>query len=59
MRKDQKRLQFYNGFGRLMKSEGLVVLLSGVYGKSRIKKDSHLGIEKGIESATGHNLRLV
>ena len=34
--KGPKQLQFYDEFGNLMESEGLVVLISGVYGKSRI-----------------------
>jgi hypothetical protein len=32
-RKDRKQLQFYDGFGNLMKSEVFAVSLSGVYGK--------------------------
>ena len=35
-RKCPKQLQFYDGFGNLIKPEGLAVLITGVYGKSRI-----------------------
>jgi len=35
--KGAKQLQFYGKFGKLMKSEGLAVLISGVYGECWFK----------------------
>jgi len=37
-RKDRKQLQFYDGFGNIMESEGFAVSLSGVYGKLAYRK---------------------
>ena len=35
-RKEPKQLQFYDGLGNLIRSEGLAVLIISVYVKSRI-----------------------
>jgi hypothetical protein len=37
VRKGQKQLQSYDGFNKLLRLEGLMVLVSGVSGKSQTK----------------------
>jgi hypothetical protein len=39
--KGRKQLQFYDGFGNLMKSEGLEVSIGGIHGKSILIQSPH------------------